>query len=44
VVPTLPAGAVATPVDGVEYYYSGGNFYRAVFQGSQLVYVTADPK
>lgn len=44
VVSALPAGCVATPVGGVEYYYCGGNFYRAVFQGNQLVYVTAQPK
>jgi len=43
VVPTLPAGCVSTPVGGVEYYYCGGNFYRAVYQGNQLVYVTAKP-
>ena len=44
VVPMLPAGCVTTPVGGVEYYYCGGNFYRAVFQGNSLVYVTAQPK
>jgi hypothetical protein len=44
VVSTLPAGCVATPVGGVEYYYCGGNFYRAVFQGNTLVYVTAKPE
>jgi hypothetical protein len=44
VVSTLPAGCTATPVGGVEYYYCGGNFYRAVFQGNQLVYVTAKPE
>ena len=44
VVASLPAGCVATPVGGVEYYYCGGNFYRAVFQGNQLVYVTAKPE
>ena len=44
VVAALPAGCVATPVGGVEYYYCGGNFYRAVFQGNQLVYVTAKPE
>jgi hypothetical protein len=43
VVPALPAGCVTTPVGGVEYYYCGGNFYRAVFQGNTLVYVTAKP-
>lgn len=44
VVPALPAGCTSTPVGGVEYYYCGGNFYRAVFQGNTLVYVTAQPK
>ena len=43
VVATLPPGCTSTPVGGVEYYYCGGNFYRAVFQGNQLVYVTAKP-
>ena len=43
VVAALPAGCVSTPVGGVEYYYCGGNFYRAVFQGNKLVYVTAKP-
>jgi hypothetical protein len=43
VVAALPAGYTQTPVGGVEYYYCGGNFYRAVFQGNQLVYVTAKP-
>jgi hypothetical protein len=44
VVSTLPAGCTPTPVGGVEYYYGGGNFYRAVFQGNKLVYVTAKPQ
>lgn len=44
VVVALPGGCVATPVAGVAYYYCGGNFYRAMFQGNQLVYVTAQPK
>jgi len=43
VVSALPPGCVSTPVGGVEYYYGGGNFYRAVFQGNSLVYVTAKP-
>ena len=43
VVSALPPGCVSTPVGGVEYYYGGGNFYRAVFQGNTLVYVTAKP-
>ena len=44
VVQSLPPGCTSTPVGGVSYYYCGGNFYRAVFQGNQLVYVTAQPK
>ena len=44
VVSALPAGCTSTPVGGVEYYYCGGNFYRAVFQGNSLVYVTAKPQ
>jgi len=31
-------------IGGVAYYYCGGNFYRAEFQGNQLVYVTAKPE
>jgi hypothetical protein len=44
VVSALPGGCQSTPVGKVEYYYCGGNFYRAVFQGNNLVYVTAQPK
>lgn len=42
VVSSLPAGCTSTPVDGVDYY-CGGNFYKAAFQGNNLVYVTAKP-
>jgi hypothetical protein len=44
VVAALPPGCVSTPVGAEAYYYCGGNFYRAVFQGNQLVYVTTQPK
>ena len=44
IVSALPPGCVSTPVAGVQYYYGGGNFYRAVFQGNTLVYVTAKPQ
>ena len=40
----MALGCTSTPVGGVEYYYCGGNFYRATFQGNNLVYVTAQPK
>ena len=43
VVSSLPAGCTSTPVGGVNYYYCAGNFYRATFQGNNLVYVTAKP-
>ncbi|MGB5450964.1 MAG: hypothetical protein WBM71_06230 [Sedimenticolaceae bacterium] len=43
VVHTLPAGCTSTPVEGVDYYYCSGNFYRAAFSGNNLVYVTAKP-
>jgi hypothetical protein len=44
VVPVLPSGCTATPVGGVNYYYCGGNFYQAVYEGSTLKYVTTKPK
>jgi hypothetical protein len=43
IVHTLPAGCTSTPVGGVDYFYCGGNFYRAAFSGNNLVYVTAQP-
>ena len=43
VAPKLPAGCVATAVGGVEYHRCGVNYYRAVFQGNNLVYVTTAP-
>lgn len=43
VVNVLPPGCTTTPVGGVEYYHCGSNYYRAAFQGTQLVYVTAKP-
>ena len=43
VVPQLPAGCTPKAAGGVEYYHCGDNYFRAVFQGNTLVYVTADP-
>ena len=43
VVSALPAGCSQTAKGGVEYYQCGPNYYRAAFQGSNLVYVTAQP-
>jgi membrane protein involved in colicin uptake len=39
VVSTLPAGCVSAPKGGVEYQNCGGVYYRAAFQGNNLVYV-----
>jgi hypothetical protein len=43
VVSALPPGCTPMTSGGVEYQYCGANFYRAVFQGNNLVYVTAKP-
>jgi len=43
VVTALPAGCAATAIGGVEYYKCGSDYYKAAFQGSQLVYVTVQP-
>ncbi len=43
VVAKLPGGCVSTPVDNVQYYQCGANYYRAVYQENNLVYVTTDP-
>jgi hypothetical protein len=43
IVQALPAGCPAEAVAGVQYYHCGGNYYRAAFQGSQLIYVTTQP-
>jgi FKBP-type peptidyl-prolyl cis-trans isomerase len=44
VVASLPAGCTPTPVGEVNYYYCGGNFYQAVYEGSTLKYITTKPK
>jgi hypothetical protein len=44
VVHALPPGCAATPIKGVEYYNCApGVYYRAVFQGNNLVYVATQP-
>lgn len=44
VVTSLPAGCSPMQVSGVEYQHCGANYYRAAFQGNNLVYVTEQPK
>ena len=39
----LPEGCVANPVDNVQYYHCGVNYYRVVFQENNLVYVASEP-
>jgi hypothetical protein len=43
VVHSLPEGCVSAPKGGVEYYQCGGVYYRAAFQGNNLVYVVQQP-
>ena len=43
IVSTLSADCVATVVSEVQYSQCGVNYYRAVFQGNTLLYVTAQP-
>ena len=44
VVRTLPKGCTPETVAGVEHYHCGPNYYRAAFEGNNLVYVTTQPK
>ena len=44
VVHALPPGCAKTPIGGVEYYNCApGVYYRAAFQGNNLVYVATQP-
>ena len=43
VVTALPGGCEPTPVDNVQYYHCGADYYRTAYQGNNLVYVTTDP-
>lgn len=43
VVNTLPTGCAPETRDGVEYQRCGGVYYRAAFQGNNLVYVVQQP-
>jgi hypothetical protein len=42
VVQSLPAGCTAVTVSGVQYQDCGGSFYKAAFQGNNLVYVVVE--
>ena len=43
VVSTLPSGCVKKTVSGAEYHQCGSTWYRAAFEGNELVYVTTAP-
>lgn len=43
VVPSLPTGCTQVAAGGVQYYKCGADYYRTAFQGTNLVYVTAQP-
>jgi hypothetical protein len=43
VVSTLPSGCVAAPKNGIEYQKCGDVYFRAGFQGNNLVYVVEKP-
>lgn len=42
IVPTLPGGCVAVTVANNQFQDCGGTFYKAAFQGKNLVYVVVD--
>jgi hypothetical protein len=44
VVGTLPTGCAPATISGVEYHHCNGVYYRAAFQGNNLVYVVTQPK
>jgi len=43
VVAVLPGGCGPATVNGISYSYCGGVYYRAGFQGNNVVYVVAQP-
>ena len=43
VVTKLPEGCVSVPINGVQYYQCGANYYLAAYQEGALVYVTSKP-
>ena len=42
-VPSLPPGCASTVINGVNYFQCGAVYYRAGFQGNQVVYVVSAP-
>ena len=42
-VPSLPPGCQSTVISGVNYFQCGGVYYRAGFQGNNIVYIVSQP-
>jgi hypothetical protein len=42
-VPYLPPNCTSTLIKGLDYFSCGGVFYRAGFQGNQVVYIVSTP-
>jgi hypothetical protein len=42
-VPSLPPGCQSTVIGGINYFNCGGIFYRAGFQGTNVVYIVSAP-
>jgi len=42
-VPTLPPGCNSTVIGGINYFNCGGVYYRAGFQGNNIVYIVSQP-
>ena len=43
VVSKLPTGCTPLQIGGIEYQHCGATYYRAAFQGNNLVYVSTKP-
>ena len=42
-VPSLPPGCTSTVISGVNYFNCAGVYYRAGFQGNNIVYIVSAP-
>ena len=43
IVPNLPPGCQSTVISGVNYFNCNGVYYRAGFQGNNIVYIVSQP-
>jgi hypothetical protein len=42
-VPSLPSGCTSTVINGINYFNCAGVYYRAGFQGNNIVYIVSTP-